>query len=283
MDTERANIRSPGVSGMFYPSEGRPLTALIENFHREVKSKISPEPVSGTIIGGIVPHAGIEYCGRHAVHFFDRVKNSGFPFETVIIMHPNHYGSGPALSADDHQGWEVSNGIIEADLDFAEELNLPFSAAAQKREHSAEVIVPYILHFLSGNLRLVSINMLDQSYGAAKDVAVRICSAVQKLKRKVLVIASSDFTHFESRTVAKGLDDIVLQEITTRNARGVSRAVRENNLSVCGYGPIMALMEYSAMVDPEYRVKILSRGDSGDISNTSDVVSYISALFSEHH
>ncbi len=283
MDTARASIRSPGVSGMFYPSEGRMLTALIDNFHREVKLKISPEPVTGKIIGGIVPHAGIEYCGRHAVHFFDRVKNSGSPFETVIIIHPNHYGSGPPRSADDHQGWEVSNGIIEADLDFAEELNLPFSAAAQKREHSAEVIVPYIIHFLPRNVRLVSINMLDQSYGAAKDVAVRIYNAAQKLRRKALVIASSDFTHFESRSVAKGLDDIVLQEITMRNAGGVHRAVMEHNLSVCGYGPIMALMEYSAMVDPDYRVEILSRGDSGDISNTSDVVSYISALFSKHY
>ena len=283
MDTERASIRSPGVSGMFYPSEGRMLTSLIENLHKGVKSQTGSGTVTGKIIGGIVPHAGIEYCGRQAVHFFDKVKSSGLPLETVVIIHPNHYGSGPPRSADDHQGWEVSNGIIEADLDFAEELDLPFSADAQKREHSAEVIVPYIIHFLPRNVRLVSINMLDQSYQAARDVAVKIHSAVQKQKRKLLVIASSDFTHFESRTVAKGLDDIVLEEITSRNARGVGQAVRENNLSVCGCGPIMALMEYSATVDPDYRVMILSRGDSGDISNKSDVVSYISALFSQHY
>ena len=279
MSEEKTKVRSPGVAGMFYPSGGGRLDGLIDKLSREEKPHISTGPVPGTITGGIVPHAGIEYCGRQAVHFFETLKINGFVPDTAVILHPSHRGAGPPLSVDDHHSWEVSNGTLKTDLEFAGELNLPFSATAQAVEHSAEVIVPYIIHFLPGHVKLVSVNMVDQSYGAAKEVAVKIHAASLKLKRRLLLIASSDFSHFLRRPEAREMDDIVLNEIMSRNTEGVYRVVRENNISVCGYGPVMTVMEYSSMLDPEYGIKILSRGDSGDETDSSDVVSYISALF----
>ena len=279
MVDDRTNFRLPGVAGMFYPSEKDKLSALIEKLYREEEPQISPEPVSGTIIGGIVPHAGIEYCGRQAVHFFDSVRHNEPDPDTVIILHPNHHGAGPPLSVDDHHYWEVSNGIIKTDMEFARQLNLPLSATAQAREHSAEVIVPYILHFLPDFVKLVSVNMVDQSYGAARELAAKMHDAARKLKRRILVIASTDFSHFVSRSEAREMDDIVLDEVTSRNAEGVYRSIKENYISVCGYGPIMTLMEYSSLLDHDYKTRILSRGDSGNIKGSSDVVSYVSALF----
>ena len=279
MVDDRTNVRPPGVAGMFYPSEKDKLSALIEKLYRQEEPQISPEPVSGTIIGGIVPHAGIEYCGRQAVHFFDSVRHNEPDPDTVIILHPNHHGAGPSLSVDDHHYWEVSNGIIKTDMEFARQLNLPLSATAQAREHSAEVIVPYILHFFSDFVKLVSVNMVDQSYGAARELAAKMHDAARKLKRRILVIASTDFSHFVSRSEARKMDDIVLDEITSRNPEGVYRSIKENYISVCGYGPIMTLMEYSSLLDHDYKTRILSRGDSGNIKGSSDVVSYVSALF----
>ncbi|MFO7924036.1 MAG: AmmeMemoRadiSam system protein B [Bacteroidales bacterium] len=279
MTEGRTNIRPPGVAGMFYPAGRDALNELIEELLREEGSNIDPDPVPGNILGGIVPHAGIVYCGRQAVHFFESVRRSSFTPDTVIIAHPGHHRSGPPLSTDDHDHWEVSNGIIETDLEFAEEINLPFSASAQKGEHSAEVIVPYIIHFFPESVRIVSLNMIDQEYESAREVAGRIFTATQKLGRRILLIASSDFSHFVSRSEAQSKDEIVVNEILDRNSKGVYSKIRENNISVCGYGPIMTLMEYSATIDPDYRVKILSRGDSGSIRDSSDVVSYLSALF----
>ena len=276
---ERTGIRPPGVAGMFYPSNGKELSALIGDISRDLNYRTSSEPVPGTITGGIVPHAGIEYCGRQAVHFFETLTGSKLIPDTVIIIHPNHYGAGPRLSVDDHRYWEVPNGMIKTDIDFAEEISLPFSASAQKKEHSAEVVVPFIIYYMPETVQLVSLNMLDQRHLAAKEVAGRIFEASQRLNRRVLLIASSDFSHFVSRDEATRMDDLVLDQITARNAGGVYREITENDISVCGYGPIMALMEYSSMIDPEYQVKILSRGDSGSAGKTSSVVSYISALF----
>ena len=276
---ENPEIRSPGVAGTFYPSCGRKLNKLIEGFGCEKGSLPVPEPVQGKITGGIVPHAGIEYCGKQAALFFETVKCSGFIPDTVIIVHPNHHGNGPRLSTDDHKYWEVSNGIIITDIDLAEEIGLPFSASAQWHEHSAEVIVPYIIYYMPGHVRLVSLNMLDQRHLAAEEVAGKIFKATRRLKRSVLLIASSDFSHFIPRKEATRMDQMVLDQVTSGNAAGVYNIIFENNISVCGYGPIMALMEYSSIIGSGYKVKILGRGDSGRISGSREVVSYVSAIF----
>ncbi len=279
MDTEKTNTRPPGVAGMFYPSGRDELNRLVEKLLKEEEPKIDKSSVPGAVLGGIVPHAGIEYCGNQAVHFFEAARSNMFIAETIVIVHPNHYGLGPPISVDNHAFWQVPNGTVETDLEFAGEMKLPFSQAAQRREHSAEVIVPYIKYFFPGSTQIVSLNMLDQDHDAAVEAAGRIHTAVRKTGRRILLIASSDFSHFVSKEEAREKDDIMLRAVTGKDSRGVYEAALEYELSVCGFGPIMALMEYSAIIDPGYKVRILSRGDSGSVRTSSDVVSYVSAMF----
>ena len=73
-------------------------------------------------------------------------------------------------------------------------------------------------------------------------------------------------------------DQHVIDNILSRNAAGVEMAVNEHRVSVCGYGPIMALMEYSGLYDSEYKVEILARGHSGDVSPSREVVDYVSII-----
>ncbi len=279
MATEKANTRPPGVAGMFYPSGRDEVNSLLDRLLGEEEPDIDKNPVPGAVLGGIVPHAGIEYCGRQAVHFFEAARSNLFIAETVVIVHPNHYGLGPPISVDDHHSWKVSNGTAETDLELAGEMKLPFSQAAQRREHSAEVIVPYIKHFFPEETRIVCLNMLDQVHDAAVEAAGRIHTAVRKTGRRILLVASSDFSHFVSRTEARDKDDILLKAILDKDSRGVYEKAVDHDLSVCGCGPIMALMEYSEIVEPDYRIRVLSRGDSGSAGNSTDVVSYVSALF----
>lgn len=279
MAADKTNTRPPGVAGMFYPSGREEVGRLLDRLLREEKPVVDKSPVPGAVLGGIVPHAGMEYCGRQAVHFFEAALTNLFIAETVVIVNPNHYGLGPPISVDDHHYWEVSNGTAATDLEFAGEMKLPFSKAAQRREHSAEVIVPYIKHFFPGETRIVCLNMLDQDHDAAVEAAGRIHTAARKTGRRVLLIASSDFSHFVSRSEAYSKDDIILKAVLDKDSSGVYEKAVDHNLSVCGCGPIMALMEYSDIVEPDYKVRILSRGDSGSAGDTSSVVSYVSALF----
>lgn len=281
MVNKSENRRLPGVSGTFYPAGRREVTDLMEKLSGRVRDNIAAIDIQGKITGGIVPHAGIRFCGRQAVCFFESVKRKNFLPDTVVILHPNHYGHGPGISTDGHEYWEVSNGVARVDQELVRELGLPVSSEAQKKEHSAEVIIPYLLHYLPPAVSMVSINMLDQDFLSARDLALKIFAAATSLKREIILIASTDFSHFVSRSVANDLDNIVLREIESRNTGGVCRQVKEKGISVCGYGPVMTLMEYSSLVDPGYRFVMLSRGDSGEVTgDSSNVVSYISALFS---
>ncbi len=275
-----APIRIPAVSGLFYPDDTAELRAMLDAALESEKNSISCSAKPGDFItGGVVPHAGLVYCARQAVHFFECYRRSGQVADTVVIVHPNHRGVGPRMSVDGHHGWQTPLGTIDVDRDLMDALDLPVSPEAQEQEHSAEVLVPYIQHFLHDGLCMVSVNILHQDAHGARELAQKIHDASVRLKREVLLLASSDFSHFLSPEKSAPLDDMVLQKIAQRDTDGVCSVVESYGISVCGYGPIMTLMEYSRLIDPDYVSQVLRRGHSGEVSPSNKVVNYISILF----
>ena len=159
-------------------------------------------------------------------------------------------------------------------------MELPYDHLAHSEEHSAEVIVPFIQYFLPDHpFRIVAICMRDQSHKSARIVSESLHKAIKKTGHNILVLASCDFSHFIPPDIGKKRDQYVVDEILSGNPPGVEQAVLEYNLSICGYGPIMALMEYSKASNPDYRLKILARGHSGDVRPSREVVDYISMIF----
>ncbi len=272
-------IRQPGVAGTFYPAAAEEIRLLIENSLEKEGDAIDNQSYSGTIQGGIVPHAGMFYCALQAVHFFEHCRRSGQQPDTVVIAHPNHNGYGPAMSTDGHDFWETPLGRVPADRDLAAALDLPVSAEAQEEEHSAEVLLPYLQYFLPEGFSILSVNILCQNYETAVQLAQKVFEASKRLNRDILFLASSDFSHFLSPGEAEPLDDMVLHKILEKDAPGVYHTVNEHKVSVCGYCPIMALMEYAYLCDPEYQVHLMRRGHSGEVSPSHRVVNYMSLLF----
>jgi len=93
-----------------------------------------------------------------------------------------------------------------------------------------------------------------------------------------MVLASCDFSHFLPPDMGAKRDQHVVDKILSRNTRGVEQAVKDHHVSVCGYGPIMALMNYSMALDKHYRIRILARGHSGEVIPSLEVVDYISMI-----
>jgi len=273
------NTRPPSVCGTFYPGDPEKLKQILNRASEDQKDKVNSLNFKHFIIGGVVPHAGLIYCARQAVHFFEHYRRSGQQADTIVILHPNHMGVGPDVSVDGFDFWETSLGKIPVDTGFASALRLPFSPEAQEREHSAEVIVPYIQHFLHQGVKIVSVNVFEQESEVALELAQAIHAAATTLKREVLIIASSDFSHFLTPERAEMKDQFVLNEILAKNTGGVYDAVMDQEVTVCGYGPIMTLMEYSKLLDPNYNIHLLHEGHSGQIAESKKVVSYKSLLF----
>lgn len=247
----------------------------IEHSGRYPEPDLSPEEV----FGAVLPHAGHLYSGYQTIPFFQLIRRHNLYPETFVIVHPNHSGHGKVLAIDEAEIWTNSIGEVAIDTRFAKAMKLPFDNRAHAREHSAEVIVPFIQYFLSDlPFSIVPVCMMDQTHKNASLVAEQIHRAVKKTGRKVMVLASCDFSHFLPASEGAKKDQLILDQILERHALGVERAVVENGLSVCGYGPIMALMEYARIQSPDYKLEVLARGHSGEVSPSPEVVDYISLI-----
>lgn len=273
-----SGIRRPGLAGSFYPANARDITGVIQAALHHERQEIDAHDPPAQIIGGVVPHAGIRYCGYQAVHFFELLKRTGQHPETVVIAHPNHQGYGPEISVDGYDGWETPLGTVEVDTDFSHALQLARSPEAQQEEHSAEVLLPWLQCFLPAGFKILSVNMLHQGPDTAAMLAERIYNTAKNTGRRILFLASSDFSHFLSPEEADQRNAGVLKAILQKKPRAVYEAVRSHQVTVCGFGPIMALMEYAVLVDDAYRIRLLRKGHSGEVSPSDRVVSYVSLL-----
>ena len=265
---------------MFYPATAGEIRSKLDSGIQTVKKRTAGLRVSGEILGGVLPHAGMDYCVHHALPFFELLRQSGRQPDTVVIVHPNHSGYGPPVSVDGHCAWETPLGQVNVDSELSEASGFPVSPGAQMREHASEVIVPYLQYFLDEGFRILSVNILQQSVEIACEVAERVVRGADHVGRSVLFLASSDFSHFLSPEESAPLDDKVLEKILEKDITGVEEMVHQHRVSVCGYGPVMALMEFAALTDPGYHVSLLSRGHSGEVIPSGKVVNYMSVLFS---
>lgn len=270
--------RNAAVEGRFYPStKSRIFDQImeIEQSGRYPEPEFSPK----RIFGAVLPHAGHLYSGYQTIPFFQLIRRHRLFPDTFVIVHPNHVGHGPAVAIDESEIWSNSIGEVPVDTELARAMKLPFDSGAHVREHSAEVIIPFIQYFLSDHpFSIVPVCMLEQSHSMASHISKRVIKATKKTGRKIMLLASCDFSHFLSPAEGAQMDQMIIDHILQGDIAGVERAVRENRISVCGYGPIMALMEYSRSLSPEYRTEILARGHSGEVSPSPEVVDYVSII-----
>jgi len=272
------SVRKPAFAGRFYPSDKNRLQKVIDEIYSQEKKRIDFKLADNELYGAVVPHAGYVYSAYQAIHFFALLKKRVQKADTFVIVNPNHTGYGERISLDSHRFWNTPYGNVEQDEEFINQLNLPFSDISHEEEHAGEVMLPLLQHFLDYQFKVVVITLSQQNAENAKLIAERINEVAKKLNRNIMLIASSDFTHFKDIETSKVLDDLVLKQIDDKDVKGVEKVVLKKNISVCGFGPIMCLMEY-AKLQGSYNSKVIARGHSGQISPSNKVVNYINILF----
>ncbi len=268
-------VREPVAAGRFYPKEQRELIDQLDRLGASMN--LLPTIAGRRIIGGIVPHAGYIYSGKHALSFIKELK--ALDYDTVVILSPGHTGIGPPLSIDSHSHWKTPLGLIQSDTEMINAGIFQKDNSAQEFEHAAEVILPLLQYFCPQLMQIAVITIRNQDFPTAVMVANNLKYYIEKTNQRLLVIASSDFNHFEPAKTGRQKDDNVLNKILTFDVEGVEKAVRKYNVSVCGVGPIMALLHYTKNDVNEIGCRILSRGHSGEVNNSDSVVNYISMIF----
>lgn len=272
-------IREPRVAGKFYPGSSKDLDNMFAMLLQREKDRINYNLSQKKIIGAVLPHAGYIYSGYQTIHFFELLAKSKEIFDTFLILHPNHRSNEYDYATDECEKWLTPFGEISLDSEFIKALDIPESERFHRHEHSGEVIVPFIQKYIHYPVHIVPVSIGKQTPGTAREIAEKITSAVNKTGKKVCVIASSDFSHYVSPDIGKKMDQKIIDKIIDFDSRGVYEQIMDYNISVCGYAPIMALIDYSKMNYMEVSAEILARGHSGEIYSSPEVVDYVSILF----
>lgn len=271
-------MRKPAVAGAFYPGSGHALRMAIEKCFQKAKS---PE-TKGTLLSVISPHAGYVYSGWVAAFAYSALKSSFRSAPTFVIIGPNHtgYGSGVSLSLDD---WETPLGIAKNDTELGRLIQskskyIDLDESAHLYEHSIEVQIPF-LQYIYEDVKVVPICVMMQDPEVAEDIAKAVYEAEKISKRNVFLIASSDFTHFEHADVARKKDHQAIEYIRKLDPSGFYSILKEDNISICGYAPIMSAMEYARFKGCD-EVRVLRYANSGDVTGDyNSVVAYCSVAF----
>ena len=262
-------IRHPAVAGRFYPHDRASLRDEARSYLADVH-----RPVPVQAVGCIAPHAGYMYSGHVAGAVFARTEVP----PCCIVLCPNHTGMGPSLSIMSEGEWETPLGNVPIDTALATILKQRFpglqeDSAAHRAEHAAEVELPF-LQLRQPDLRFVPIALGTRQFEALEQLGNAIADVIAAQKQAVLVVASSDMNHYESDTVTRAKDHRAIERILTLDPRGLYDVVTQQNISMCGFGPAVAMLTAARKLGAR-SAELVKYATSGDVSGDRErVVGY---------
>ncbi|HML05905.1 MAG TPA: AmmeMemoRadiSam system protein B [Methanobacterium sp.] len=277
-------IRKPAVAGIFYELNPDSLKKQIEWCfkHEQGPGKIPKMGDKRNIKGVMAPHAGYLYSGPVAAHSYSKIVEDGFP-DTFLILCPNHTGLGSSVSTMLEGEWETPLGNVGIDTQFAEKLVedaliIDVDSSSHIQEHSCEVHLPFLQYF-SEDFKIVPISMWMQDIETSTEIGKSIKETAEALGRDVVVLASSDMTHYKPQNIASQNDRQVLDAIQHMDEKLMIKRVMDLNVTMCGYGPVTATIVASKEFGAK-NAEILKYATSGDMTgDLSAVVGYASAVF----
>jgi MEMO1 family protein len=232
-------LRHPAVAGSFYP-RGRAALEL------ELDRCLTPGPEPGGVftsaLGCLVPHAGYIFSGAVAGAVYRRLPDRA----AYIIMGPNHSGNGAPLALMSRGAWETPLGEAALDPALAGAVagacpGLVEDAEAHAGEHSLEVQLPFIQR-RGQSFSFLPIAVGVGDYETLEALGHAVAEGVKSFTDRPLIVASSDLSHYEPDSVARAKDRKAIDRMLALDARGLYETVLRERISMCGFGPAVALL-----------------------------------------
>ena len=267
-------VRQPSLAGMWYAGRAEALLRDLEDCfrHRLGPGEQPPQPPMRPpgprrTIGLVSPHAGMQYSGPCAAHGYLAAAKEGVP-EVIVVVGPNHGRLNRMNAVQTSGAWAtpIGNATIHEAVarqtmeacDFLED-----SALAHDEENSIELQVPFLRYCFGDDLRWVPVMMADQSLATSRRLGEALAAALKGLD--AVIVASSDLTHEFAGGDAKRDDPKVIEPIVALDAEGMESARRRHNVSMCGYGPIAAMLTATRLLGAE-SAELLRYYTSADIT-----------------
>jgi AmmeMemoRadiSam system protein B len=273
--SEKEIVRTPAVAGMFYEKSPAALRKNID----EMLNRVQLPKVEGTVRAVVSPHAGYVYSGFTAAHAYKLLK--GRKYDCVIAVGPSHREYFDGISIYSGDAYETPLGKVPINHEVRSELlhgekNIVASVAGHRSEHSLEVQLPFLQRVLE-EFSIVPIIMGDQRRQLCEQLSVALARVMAN--KNVLLVASSDLSHFHAYDEAVFLDKRVIQAVERFNSDVFIDELEKKSFEACGGGPIAVAMKTAQQLGAN-RAEVLHYCNSGDITgDKSGVVGYLAAAF----
>ena len=266
-------VRESVIAGTWYTDSPKALHRQLSGYLEKVPEK----QLTGDLLALMVPHAGYQYSGQVAAHGYKLLKNR--KFDTVVVIAPSHYLRFEGVSVYDQGGYRTPLGLMPIDEAFisllkSQDKTIRYVPEAHAREHSLEIQVPFI-QICSPGTRLVPLVMGDQELDTCRRLADALAACARG--KSVLMVASSDLSHYHSAQKAKGLDDVLLSHVAHVDEEGLYHDLKKGRCEACGGGPMITAMMAAKRLGGD-KSEVLHRATSGDVTGDYDrVVGYMAA------
>ena len=268
-------IKTPNVSGQFYPSSPNQLSEQIEGFIKQADVSTLDKHVDIVI----APHAGYIYSGPVAAYSFKAVSSNSY--STIIILAPSHFYGFDGISIWSEGGFQTPLGLVNVDAEFSRQLiaaspQTSFDPLAFEREHSLEVELPFLQKTFK-DFKIVPVVLGQPSFETLQGFATALDQTVGQ-RKDILILVSTDMSHYHEEPVARDMDLRAIKTIQSLDAERVFRDCQRRTIEMCGYVPVTAALLYAKRRNLN-QVDILRYATSADATkDKASVVGYTSAV-----
>lgn len=263
---EKTKLRKPQVAGQFY-------SATEQGLRKQIEALVDKKAGKSDVIACMLPHAGYMYSGFVAGQTVSCINIK----KKIILLGPNHTGYGTPFSIMTEGAWQTPLGEINIDSKLAKQIlshskYLKEDSLAHAYEHSLEVELPFLQYFKT-DFEIVPIVVSSDEISVLKEIGKDIANAIKEsnIKDSIMIVASSDMTHYEPQAQAAKKDKEAIQAILELSEDRLMEKVKSLNISMCGSAPVAVMLSAAKLLGVKL-AKLIKYQTSGDVTGDYDSV-----------
>ncbi len=230
-------IKKARLAGQWYPGNKEALLNKLDECFTDTTFGPGEKPASliqenRTIIGGVSPHAGINFSGECAAHTYLNLFKEKIPDTVIVIGFEHNSHVNPSILVEGE--WETPIGNLLIDTQLSNEIiNISKTLKSNERvflhssENSLELQMPFIKYCAGKNdVKIVPIKFRTHEYKILNNIAIDIANAIKSVEKDIVIVASSDMSHEDISSkkeleILKKNDHRVIEQFLNLNAENV--------------------------------------------------------------
>jgi AmmeMemoRadiSam system protein B len=268
-------LRQAAVAGTWYPARADALSREVQAYIAQAQSLTLP--AGADVVALVAPHAGLMFSGPVAAYAYQVLTSRAY--DSIVLVGPSHYVGFDGASIWAAGAFDTPLGRLTIDEPLAAAIRdacevAVDNEAAHLREHSLEMQLPFLASF-APSTPIVPIVMGFQTRSTAMALGDAVAAACHH--KRVLIVASSDLSHFYDARTAADLDREVIARVDALDEGGLMTLLEQRPDHACGGGPMVSVLHAARQLGATHS-RVLRYADSGDVSgDKSSVVGYLAA------